>query len=174
MDNDLKMLFQVQQGDIIHVVGRLLRPFCSHALYRVGVTDLHDVGHGCFVVQGQLIDFNDSPVQSYALPRLQMFRVEDQDKPQPKLTKEDIERIVRSQGISVAFRKVDGAVRVQAWKYLCVARTKQGRRTSKAEKHNLGRLDAIVLMSEEDLASLVRTKFHLDCHEKSEKVEELV
>jgi len=168
MDNDLKELHEVQRGDIIHIVGRLLQPFCSHAVYRVKVTGLLNAERDHIAIQGVLIDFKDSPVKSYAISRSQLIRIDNSDKPQPKLTQEDIERIVRAQGISVAFRRVNGAVRVQAWKYLCTAKTKNGGRTSLSEKHNLGRLDVLVFMDEESLVSLVRTKFHLDCAEKFE------
>lgn len=160
MDNDLKMLFQVNKGDIIHVMGRLLQPFCSHALYRVRVTELHNAGHGYMVIQGTLVDFKDSPVKSYALSRVQFFRWEDPTKQTvTQLSKEDIERTVRAQGVSVGFHKEDGAIRVDAWK------TKQGGR------YRLGKLSAVAQMSEEDLASLVRAKFGMDVQEETEKVE---
>lgn len=173
MDNDLKMLFQVQQGNIIHIVGRLLQPFCSHALYRVRVTDLHSVGHGCFVIQGSLVDFKDSPVQSYALHGKRLFRWEETMR-QINLSREDIERVVREQGVSVRFTETKASIYVYAWKYLCAAVTKQGKPTSKSEEHYLGKLSAIALMDEEDLAALVRTKFRIAVQEEAEKVEELV
>lgn len=169
-----KRLCKVAEGDIIYVLGRLLQPFCSHALYRVRVTELRRVADEYIVVQGSLIDFRDSPVKSYALHRKQLYRVEDLDKPQPKLSRADIERIVRAQGVSVGFREIGETVKVYAWKYLRSSKTRQGKPTSISEKHNLGWLSVVVLMSEEDLAGLVRTKFRLDCKEETEKVEAAV
>lgn len=169
-----KRLCKVKQGDIIYILGRLLQPFCSHALYRVKVTDLHRVADEYIVIQGALIDFKDSPVKSYAIHSKQLFRCEElraDGTPQPKLSQEDIERIVKAQGVSVGFREAGEAIKVYAWKYLRTSKTKQGKPTSISEKHNLGWLSAVVLMSEEDLASLARTKFRLDCKEESEKVE---
>lgn len=158
MDNDLRMLFQVNKGDVIHVMGRLLQPFCSHALYRVRVTELHNAGHGYMVIQGTLVDFKDSPVKSYALSRVQFFRWEDPTQ-QVKLSKEDIRRVLREQGITVRFREYNAGISVEA-----MAARKTAYRT-------LGPLATVERMSEEDLASLVRAKFGMDCHEETEKVE---
>lgn len=174
MDNDIKMLFQVQQGDIIHIVGRLLRPFCSHALYRVRVIDLHDVGHGCFVIQGSLIDFNDSPVTSYALPRLQHFRFEELREDKPKLKRRYRAHCEGSRSRSVGFREIKGSICVYSWKYLCTSVTKQGKPTSKSEKYYLGKLSVVALMGDEGLASLVRAKFGIIGQEETEKVEATV
>lgn len=158
MDNDLKMLFQVNKGDIIHIMGRLLQPFCSHALYRVKVTELHKVSDGYMVIQGTLVDFKDSPVKSYALSRVQFFRYEDGN---TKLSKEDIRRVLREQGVTVRFREYNSGISVEA-----MAARKSAYRT-------LGPLAAVERMSEDALASLVRAKFDLDYQEEAEKVEEL-
>lgn len=166
------MLYQVEQGEIIYVVGRLLQPFCSHALYRVRVLGLRSAGNECLVIHGVLIDFKDSPVQSYPIEAKQLFRWETSEEP-AKLSKEDIERIVRAQGVSVGIRKIDGSLRVDAWKYLRTEHT-EGKKRSIVEKHYLGTLAKIELMSEDSLASMVRAKFSIEAREEAEKVEVLL
>ena len=159
MDNDLKMLFQINQGDVIHIMGRLLQPFCSHALYRVRVTELHNAGHGYMVIQGTLVDFKDSPVKSYALSRVQMFRFEQEGN--TKLSKEGIRRVLRDLGVTVRFREYSTGISVEAMT------------AHKSAYRTLGKLATVERMSEDALASLVRTKFGMDCEEETEKVEEL-
>jgi hypothetical protein len=76
---DLKVLAEIRPGDIIEMRGDLLQPFCSHAMYRVRIVDVQVV-QGTRRVIGELCDFKDSPVKSYALPEQRMFRVEKEEK----------------------------------------------------------------------------------------------
>lgn len=165
-----KMLFQVNTGEIIYVVGRLLQPFCSHAVYRVKVLDLRNAGNECLVIHGSLIDFRDSPVQSYAIEAKQLVRWEIADE-SAKLSREDIERIVRAQGLSVGFREINGSLWIDAWKYLRTERNAEGKKRSVVENHRLGAFSKVAAMSEEDLASMVRAKFSIEVEEETEKVE---
>jgi len=76
LTRDLKVACEVEAGDVIFVQGRYLQPFCSHALYRVRVTDNHCPLPGKHRFAGELIDFKDSPVQSMLFPERQSFRVD--------------------------------------------------------------------------------------------------
>jgi hypothetical protein len=158
-----KMLYQINKGEIVYVVGRLLQPFCSHALYRVRVLDLHSVGNDCLVIHGTLIDFRDSPVRSHAIPQSRLFRWEATDACGDlvaKLSREDIERILREQGISVRFREYKDTTA-----YVEAIGPRRGKRRS------FGKLSDVELMSEEDLASMVRAKFSIETREEAEKCE---
>lgn len=171
-----KMLFQINKGEIAYVVGRLLQPFCSHALYRVRVLALHGVGNDCLCVHGTLIDFRESPVRSHAIEAKQLVRWEatdEQGRPTAKLSRDAIERIVRAQGVSVGFRKINGTMWVDTWKYLRTERNAEGKKRSITEKHRLGASSKVAEMSEKDLAAMVRAKFGIESKEEAEKVEVL-
>ncbi len=73
---DIKVLAEIIPGDIIEMRGDLLQPFCSHAMYRVRVTVNQHLPKDMRRVHGVLIDFKDSPVQSYAIKESRLFRVE--------------------------------------------------------------------------------------------------
>lgn len=66
--NDLKMLCEVGPGQVVFVLGRWLQPFCSHATYRVRVTETQRAGNAHRRLHGTLIDFQDAPVVSVCLP----------------------------------------------------------------------------------------------------------
>jgi hypothetical protein len=177
---DLKMLYQIERGEIVHIVGRLLQPFCSHATYRVQVTALTEASNDCLVIHGTLIDFQDSPVQSYAIPRHRLFRWEEITECgdlATTLSRADIERIVNEQGLSVFFRdygKEGGqSVYVEAWMRIGVYTTKKGKKTSKVLKRSLGILPIVERMSEDALIARIAEKFP-DLPREAEKSEEMV
>lgn len=74
--NGLSELCEVRIGSIIYILGRHLEPFCSHALYRVRVTENRWIAQGYRRIVGVLIDFKDSPVRSLPLEGSALFRVE--------------------------------------------------------------------------------------------------
>jgi len=170
--NDLKMLCEIGPGQVVLILGRWLQPFCSHATYRVRVTRVQLAGNRCRRIHGTLVDFQDSPVTSMCLSDQQMLRVDlSAGKEElPKLSREDIERIVKSQGVpSMTFQKhsISGDIYVVGHKYLRSVKNEQGKRRSEAKNRSLGPLAKVELMSEEDLAFLVRSKFDLEIEEES-------
>lgn len=74
---DVKILADVRPGETIYIVGRWLQPFCSHATYRVRVTENQWFPKGYRRVFGVLPDFRDSPVRSLPFPETQSFRVDN-------------------------------------------------------------------------------------------------
>jgi len=74
---NIKMLTDVRPGEVIHVLGRWLDPFCSHAVYKVRVIENQCLPHGYRRIFGVLPDFKDSPVTSLAFLQSQMFRVDN-------------------------------------------------------------------------------------------------
>ena len=73
---NIKMLTDVRPGETVHILGRWLDPFCSHAVYRVRVIENRIVSPGTRRVFGVLPDFKDSPVTSLPFPATQMFRAD--------------------------------------------------------------------------------------------------